>query len=171
MINLELPLGKRTKPYRFFEIIPALISYSMLLLLVVLSIFNPLWAAIYLLLLIITMFIKSIGIAYHTIRGHGRLVGAQRVDWHERLMQLESPQKSYEMVANVTSSGFAYEEHKENLRLISAAQAGEYPKPSELFQAVIIAAYNEAYDVIQPTIESVKNTTYNSKQIILYIAY
>lgn len=171
MINLELPLGKRTKFYRFFEIIPALISYSMLLLLVILSIFNPLWAAIYLLLLIITMFIKSIGIAYHTIKGHGRLTGAQHIDWHERLLQLESPKKSYALIAGVKSSGFAYEEHQENLRLISAAQAGEYPKPSELFQAVIIAAYNEAYDVIQPTVESVKNTTYNNKQIILYIAY
>jgi hypothetical protein cdiviTM7_00321 len=36
---------------------------------------------------------------------------------------------------------------------------------------VIVAAYNESYDVLQPTIESVKNTTYNNKQIILVLAY
>lgn len=84
MMNLELPLGKRTKLYRFFEIVPAVISYGMLILLVILSVVNPLWAAIYLLLLIITVFVKSIGIAYHTIRGHNRLVNAQRIDWHER---------------------------------------------------------------------------------------
>lgn len=171
MIDLELPLGRRTKLYRFFEIMPAIISYSMLVLLVVLSIVNPLWAAVYLLLLIITMFIKSIGIAYHTIRGHSRLVGAQRVDWQHRLQQLEDPTATWRDLKNAHSSGFGYKEHVENVRLIAAAQAGEYPKPSELFQAVIIAAYNEAYDVLQPTIESVKNSTYDNKRILLYLAY
>lgn len=170
MINLELPLGKRTRLYRLFEMLPAVISYGMLILLVVLSFINPLLAAVYLLLLIITVFVKSIGIAYHTIRGHNRLVAAQRVNWHERLMELEHPSDSYDRIRGVKSSGYGYYEHQENLRLLAADQ-GSYPKPSELYQAVIIAAYNEAYDVIQPTIESVKNTTYNNKQIILYIAY
>lgn len=170
MINLELPLGKRTKFYRAFEIMPALLSYGMILLLIILSLFSPLIAAIYLLLLIITMFVKSIGIAYHTIRGHSRLVGAQRVNWHERLMQLESPGKNYEQLRDSHSSGYAYKTHKENLRLL-AADPDNYPKPSDLYQAVIIAAYNEAYDVIQPTIESVKHTTYDNQHIILYLAY
>lgn len=171
MINLELPLGKRTRLYRFFEILPALLSYGMLILLIVLSIINPLWAAVYLLLLIITMFIKSIIIAYHTIRGHSRLVGAGRVDWHDRLLQLESPVESYAHIEHSKSSGFGYRDHKENLRLIAAAQEGEYPKPSELYHAVIIAAYNEAYDVLQPTIESVKNSSNTNEQTIIFLAY
>ena len=171
MINLELPLGKRTRLYRFFEILPALLSYGMLILLIVLSIINPLWAAVYLLLLIITMFIKSIIIAYHTIRGHSRLVGAGRVDWHDRLLQLESPVESYVHIEHSKSSGFGYRDHKENLRLIAAAQDGEYPTPSELYHAVIIAAYNEAYDVLQPTIESVKNSSNTNEQTIIFLAY
>lgn len=171
MINLELPLGKRTRLYRFFEMLPALLSYGMLILLIVLSVINPLWAAIYLLLLILTMFIKSFLIAYHTIRGHGRLVSAQRVDWHERLIQLETPVESYAHIEHSKSSGFGYADHKESMRLIAAAQAGEYPKPSELYHAVIIAAYNESYDVLQPTIESVKESTNNNKQAIIYLAY
>lgn len=170
MINLELPLGKRTRLYRFFEMVPALLSYGMLLLLIVLSLVNPVLAAVYLLLLIITVFIKSIGIAYHTIRGHSRLVRAQRVDWHSRLEDLENPQDSYARTRDVQSTGFGYRDHQENLRLLAADQ-GSYPKPSELFHAVLIAAYNESYEVLQPTIESVKNATYDTKQIILYLAY
>jgi len=42
MINLELPLGKRTKLYRFFEILPAFISYGMIIAFILLSIFWPL---------------------------------------------------------------------------------------------------------------------------------
>ena len=170
MINLELPLGKRSRLYRVFEIIPAVLSYGMILLLFLLALINPLWAAIYLLLLIITTFIKSIGIAYHTIRGHSYLVKAQRIDWHQRLLDLETPAEAYERVRATESSGFGHREHRDNLRLI-AADVDNYPKPSELYQAVIIAAYNEAYDVIQPTIDSVKSTTYDNKRIILYLAY
>lgn len=92
--NIKLCLGKRTRLYRFFEILPALLSYGMLILLIVLSIINPLWAAVYLLLLIITMFIKSIIIAYHTIRGHSRLVGAGRVDWHDSCCSLNLQSKA-----------------------------------------------------------------------------
>lgn len=170
MIDLELPLGKRTKLYRFFEIVPALASYGMLILLIVLSIVNPLWAAIYLLLLIITVFVKSVGIAYHTIRGHNKLVRAQRVDWHARLLELENPKNSYSLVQSVPLEEFEYDDHIENLRLITADEAA-YPKPSTLLHAVIIAAYNEEYDVIQPTLESVRNTTYNNEQIIIVLAY
>lgn len=170
MIDLELPLSKRTKFYRFFEILPAILSYGMLVLLIVLSFVNPLWAAIYLLLLIITVFIKSIGIAFHTVKGHSRLVRAQRVDWHARLLELEDPSDSYETIKNVQSSGYDYNIHKENLRLMAADEAA-FPKPSSLYHAVMIAAYNEAYDVIQPTIESVRNSTYNNEQIVLFLAY
>ena len=171
MIDLELPLGKRTRLYRFFEIIPAALSYGMIILLIALSIWYPLAAAVYLLLLIITVFVKSIGIAYHTIRGHSRLVNAQKVDWHARLMELEAPTESYDRALRSQSKEFGFAVHRENLRLLAAESDGGRPKPSELYHAVVIAAYNEAYDVIQPTIESVKATTFNNKQMIIYLAY
>ena len=170
MIDLELPLETRSKKYRLFEIIPGVISYMMIILLVVLSIINPLWAAIYLLIMIITMFVKSIVIAYHTIRGHNQLVGAQRVNWHDRLAQLEHPKESYALVHGSISSGFGHANHLDNLRLIAAAP-GDYPIPSQLYHAVIIAAYNEAYDVIEPTIESVKATSTDNSRIIVFLAY
>jgi cellulose synthase/poly-beta-1,6-N-acetylglucosamine synthase-like glycosyltransferase/uncharacterized membrane protein len=170
MIDLELPLGKRTRLYRFFEILPAVVSYAMIIALVVLSIINPLWAAIYLLLVIITVFVKSVGIAYHTIRGHNRLVRAQRVDWHERLAQLEHAKDNYAKHFTSRRTTFGSAAHHENLRLIAAAP-DEYPVPSQLYHAVIIAAYNEAYDVIQPTIESVKQTHYDNSHMIVYLAY
>ncbi len=170
MINLELPIGKRTRAYRFWEIIPSIISYGMLLLLIVLSLVSPITAAIYLLLVIVTMFVKAIGIAYHTIVGHRQLIGAQRVDWHRRLYDLEDPQTSYAAIQNVSSSGFDYEAHKQNVRLV-AADPDHYPKPSQIYHAVIVATYNESYEVLRPTIESVKATTTDSQHIILIIAY
>jgi len=39
--DLELPMGKRTAKYRFFEILPGVLSYGMIILLFVLSIVSP----------------------------------------------------------------------------------------------------------------------------------
>jgi hypothetical protein len=170
MNDLEIPLKKRTRLYRFFEMVPALLSYGMLLLLVVLSLISPLAAAIYLLLIIITMLVKAVGIATHTITGRKQLERAQTIDWHHRLQQLEDPVASYKAERTVASAGFGFGTHKDNLRLV-AADPTVYPKPSSLYNAVIIAAYNESYEVLEPTIQSVADTTYDNDHLIVILAY
>lgn len=170
MIDIEIPIGKRTKLYRFFEMVPALLSYGAVLLLVVLSFFSPLAAATYLLLIIITVLVKAVGIAADTIGGRQRLEKAQRIDWHRRLMQLEDPVSSSQHERGVQSDGFGFEAHKDNLVRLATNPAG-YPKPSAVYNAVIIAAYNESYEVIEPTIQSVFDTTYDKQRLIVVLAY
>jgi len=170
MIDLEIPLGRRKLKYRLFEMLPATLSYGALILLVLLSLVSPTLAAIYLLLIIVTLLVKAVGIAVHTIQGRNRLESAQKVDWHKRLADLENPQFSYDNMRHTRRREFGALAHSENLRLISA-DPSSFPKPSKLFNAVIIATYNESYDVLAPTVESVLNNTYDSKKIILTIAY
>lgn len=170
MTDIEIPLGKRTKLYRLFEMVPAIASYGAIILLVILSLVNPLFAAIYLLAVIITTLVKAIGIAYHTTVGRSNLEKAQRVNWHDRLNELQNPSK-YLLHQKVTvSNSFRYDIHLDNLREI-ADHPDSYPKPSELYNAVIIAAYNESFDVLQPTLESLVKTTYDKKRMIIVIAY
>ena len=170
MTDLEIPLKKRTKFYRFCEMVPAILSYGMLIVLVVLSLVNPILAGIYLLLLIITVLVKAVGIASHTIRGRSRMDAAQNIDWHDRLHQLERPLVSYKKLRDVQSDEFGLTAHQENLELIINDPA-DYPKPSSIYNAVIIAAYNEAYEVLEPTIQSVIDTTYDKSHLILVLAY
>ncbi len=173
MIDLEIPLGKRTKKYRFFEMLPAVLSYGSLVLLVVLSLLNPTLAAVYLLLIIVTLLVKSVGIAVHTIQGRNKLEAAQKVNWHERLIDLEDPSKAFEAYQKKRTqklSGFEIFGHIDNLRLMSADQDA-FPKPSDVYNAVIIATYNESYDVLAPTVKSIIDSTYDKKRIILTIAY
>lgn len=170
MDDLELPLGKRTLKYRLFEIVPALISYGALALLVVLSLVDPNLAAIYLMAIILTVLIKSVGIAYRTIVGHNRLEKAKKVDWHARLLDLENPLASLSRTSLQTASDFGAAEHQRNLTAI-VSNTAQYPKPSSLYHAVIVAAYNESYEVLQPTIDAVKKTTYDNKKMIIFLAY
>lgn len=170
MKDLEIPLGKRTPFYRFFEMLPAILSYGAILLLVVLSIFNPLLASLYLMLIIITAIVKALGIGYHTITGYRRLEAAQRVDWRQRLADLEKPTQSLDHYRSHHQTTFEYEKHVANLRKI-AKNPIEYPHPSQLQQAVIVAAYNESIDILEPTLQSVAATSYDNQKLIVILAY
>jgi len=170
MTGLELPLKQRTRLYRFFEIVPGALSYGLLIVMIILSLIDPLLASIYLLLLIVTMIIKAVGIAAHSVAGHNRMKRAKQIDWADRLLQLEDPMASYVRVKDVVSGGFDYRVHKDNLRLI-VADPDAFPRPSQLFNAVFVAAYNESYSVIKPTIQTIADTTYANSQIILVLAY
>jgi len=170
MIDLELPLGKRTKMYRFFEMVPAIISYGAFVLLIVLSIVSPLLAAIYLMAVIIVLLVRATGIVYHTVTGHRRLVKTQELDWAHRLSELEDPAASFEKHQHGHSRGYGMLSHVDNLRLIAADPAA-FPKPSEMYNIVIVAAYNESYDVIEPTMYSLVKTTYDPSKLVVVLAY
>jgi len=170
MIDLELPLGKRTRMYRFFEMVPAIISYGAFVLLIVLSIVSPLLAAIYLMAVIIVLLVRATGIVYHTIMGHRRLVKTQEIDWTHRLGELEDPVASFEKHNHGHVRGYGMLSHVDNLRLIAADPAA-FPKPSEMYNVVIVAAYNESYEVIEPTIYSLVKATYDLSKLVVVFAY
>jgi cellulose synthase/poly-beta-1,6-N-acetylglucosamine synthase-like glycosyltransferase len=170
MIDLEIPLGKRTRSYRFFEMLPAILSYGALILLIVLSLVSPLLAAVYLMLIIVTLLVKAVAIAFDTINGRNALEHAQKIDWKERLSEFEDPAAAYEIRQNSHSKAFGMKYHVDNLRL-AAADPDAFPKPSQLYNLVIIAAYNESFEIIDPTVQSVLNTTYDKKHIVIALAY
>lgn len=169
MTDLEIPLGKRTRLYRLFEILPAILSYGFVLTLVVLSIFNPLWAAAYLLVIILTTFIKSLGIAVRTIQGYGRLKKAQRVNWQRRLDDIEKIQETGKLPARLDHQ-WRYSYHKVNLDTVLENPAS-YPSAKDIYNAVIIATYNESLDILEPTLQSVLDTSFPNQKTIVVMAY
>jgi cellulose synthase/poly-beta-1,6-N-acetylglucosamine synthase-like glycosyltransferase len=170
-MDLEIPTGKRTRKYRFFERVPALVSYGAIIVLVVLSIIHPVFAAVYLLIIILTMLIKAFGIAYQMIVGRSRMDKASNVDWQSRLNDLEDPKEAYARHFGHTSRSFGFEQHRENLRLMAAAEEGYFPRPSELYNALIVPAYNEPYEIIENSIKAVLDTTYDKSHLIVVFTY
>ena len=170
MVDLEIPLGKRSAKYRFFELLPAILSYGALITLVVLSLISPLLAAIYILLVITTFIVRAVGITVHTLIGSRRLRLAQTIDWSERLNDFNDPVAAYESKQKTRSEAFGAVAHVENLRL-AAADPDSFPKPKDIYNVVIIAAYNESYDVINTTIKSLINTTYDKEHLIVILGY
>lgn len=168
MINLEIPFGKRTLGYRFLEMLPAILSYGAVILLIVLSVVNPLLAAIYLLLVATTVLVKAVAVAYHTIKGRNKVEQAQKIDWHGLLQDLENPSDAYVRWQNAPNDKMPW--HGENLRLVSSS-VEPFPLPSSVYNAVIIATYNEAYEILDDTISTLAKGTYDNKRLIVVLAY
>ncbi len=173
-MDLEIPIGKRKPLYRFLEILPSLLSYGAILVLIILSIINPIWASVYLLILITMTLVRAVVYAYQIIRGRATMDKALLVDWQQRLADLEDPQAAYEryMAHSYTASDYGYKQHLAHLQRV--AEAGpdvNFPKPSELYNVVIMPAYNESIEVIEPSVQTLLRTTYDHKRLIVVFAY
>ncbi len=168
--DLEIPQGKRKPLYRFLEILPGAISYGAIILLFLLSWFDPVIGSIYLFALIAATLVKAIAVAYRTIQGYEVIKRAGRVDWHKRLQDLETPHASFERLHGEGNTSYHFTRHVENLKMMAAMES-EYPKPSEVYHVVIMTAYDEGIDVLGPSIEAVKNTDFPNDRIIFALAY
>lgn len=188
MEGLEIPRGKRTKTYRFFEMLPALLSYGLILGLFVISWISPTAGAIYLLIIITITLVKAIGVAVRTVQGYNVVKMAEKVNWHKRLQELEDPHKNFERLRGkkewtaadyakmeITNQGFSknefnYYEHIENLREMSVAPEN-YPDPRKVYNAIIMVAYDEGLETLVPSIEAVLKTTFDLSRVIFVFGY
>lgn len=167
MTDLEIPLGKRTRFYRFFEMLPGLLSYLTILLPILLSFISPLLGAVFIIVFIIVWFVKTVGMSYRTIQGYNTLQRAQRIDWKGRLDDLEDPAQA--LKKGYYKGSWRAEVHHHNLEQLTKTTHAR--KPSDIYNAVVIATYNESRDVLEPTIQAVLDGDYDAKRIILTIAY
>lgn len=168
--NLEIPSGKRTPLYRFFEILPGFVSYTAIILLFVLSWISPILGALYLFIVIAATLVKAVSVAFRTIQGYEVVKRAGKVDWRGRIKDLEDPHRSFERLRGKESKSYDFQTHVENLRMLSV-MGSEYPKPEKIYHAVIMAAYNEGPEILEPSIEAVKNSTFPNEKIIFVLAY
>ena len=164
---IEIPSKPRSRRYRFFEILPGLMSYTLIILLFITSIISPILGAGYVLFIIVMMLVKAAGIAVRTLQGNGTLRKALRVDWQKRLEDLENPEDSLKRLKGRNSTAYNYQVHLENLDRIASAEPGAYPQPKDIKQVVILTMFDESLDIMEPTIESILRSDYDMQQILL----
>lgn len=171
MTDLEIPLGKRTAKYRFFEMLPAICSYGLVLLPIILSLISPLLGATFVIGYIIMWFVKAIGIAYRTVQGYHSLEQAQKVNWRARLEELNDVDGALAKYRELSQKKeWRLQDHYQNLLRISA-RPQDYFVPNAAFNAVIIPTYNEPREIIELTLKALFASQFDARQLILILAY
>lgn len=174
MTDIEIPLGKRTKLYRFFEILPGAISIGAIALLIILSFLSPLAASLYILFLVLLTFVRAITTAYRTIQGRLAMQKTVSVDWKTRLDDLSHPKIALKKYANLTNAEIKrnYKLRDHIARLHNLANSDGYPKPRQILNVVMVALYNEKYEVLGPTFKNLSEMDYDiKKNLVVFVAY
>lgn len=168
MKSIEIPLqSEKTKTYRFFEKVPGILSWSVLILPIILSLIKPLYGAIFIIAFLLLWFIKTAALNFRMIQGYKKMKQHMSYDWQLLLAQLDKPGKTL----NTYIDGIDPRWHYQNLIRQKSRPESEIIRSKDLIHLVIIAVYNETIDIVEPTINSLLNVAYDHKKMIVVIAY
>jgi cellulose synthase/poly-beta-1,6-N-acetylglucosamine synthase-like glycosyltransferase len=168
--RLEIPFEKdRGGKYRFFEILPGTISWTMLALPFILSFINVTAAAAFVLVYLLINFTRAVAGAIRALEGFRAMRAHQKFDWLGMIKELEIgkiPEK------HGVFPKWHYSALKRYLtRRQSSDPAERHVSPDEIIHAVIIATYKESREILEPTIQSVLESEYDMKKVLLIMAY
>jgi cellulose synthase/poly-beta-1,6-N-acetylglucosamine synthase-like glycosyltransferase len=158
---LEIPYpAERGFRYRFFEILPGALSYLFLAMPFILTLINPYLTVFFVLAFLLLWFTKAVGMGVRSVQGYNVLKQHQKLPWESMLVD----------VTNLSSADAHLPKwHFDNLKRI--AKIPNRIMPQDIYQAIIIATYNESRDIVEPTLKSIVSSNYDMKRVILVIAY
>lgn len=168
--DIEIPQpSERGRLYRFFEILPGLLSLMLFLTPVLLGIFFVTAAAVFIIIYVLVLFIRATAMTRRVKEGYGNVKKARKVDWEALLKDFYNPAKA----------AFLHAHAKNTLVKAHIRNMGRLHKrglidmlPDNVLQVVIIATYNESQAIIHPTIEHVIDSNgFKDRKTILFLAY
>ncbi|HSX31920.1 MAG TPA: glycosyltransferase family 2 protein [Candidatus Saccharimonadales bacterium] len=163
MKSIEIPYeNERSKKYRFFEILPGALSWSLLALPLVLSLIDVRIAAFFILAYILIYFTRAMAVSVRALVGYQRMREHEKLDWNQLIGEVQT--------GEVAPQAVRPKWHYANLARVRAKRP--VVTPDEIVHAVIIATYNESKEVLEPTIQALINADYDvKKKVVLFLAY
>lgn len=179
---------------RLLEILPGAVTWSVIVLPVVASLFVPVAVAYFIIAFDLYWMVKSFRLSGNLIRGYRKMDAVQKIDWNERLEWLKRPRKHLrdaernlnQLVARHARLGQSWLrwtlpksvrlEYEIALERRSALQElvrheRTIMNPDSLYHAVILATYNETLDILEPSVQALIETDFPTRQLMLVIAY
>ncbi|MEI9913616.1 MAG: glycosyltransferase family 2 protein [Candidatus Saccharibacteria bacterium] len=162
MTDLEIPLEKDRKGhYRFFEILPGALSWTLLFTPIILSFISITAVVFFILAYLLIYFIRTLGYDIRAISGYITMKQHKQINWDDMIDDLEHDQ----IPVNAKRPKW----HPSNMEYRRTYE--RIYKPSEIIHTIILATVNESKEVLEPTFQSIINSTYDCHKIILVIAF
>lgn len=163
MKNIEIPLQEeKGKRYRRFEMLPGFLSWTLLILPFVLSWLNPTLCVLLIIGYLVLWLLKSAGLTIRSVQGYKVIQDQMKLPWPRMLQDLT------DLRSDLTDKQVPAW-HFQNIRNLQ--ETPPVVAPDDMIHAIIIAAYNETRDVLEPTIQSVLKSDYDMNKVILVLAY
>lgn len=172
--EFEIPIGKRTVKYRFFEMLPGLLTWSILALPIILSIIDSTsrLAALFILFFMMSWFYRAVGMAFRTLQGYNYLKSSAKNDWQKWMNDINDPEPAIKRLKEgrkeLTKSAKI---HLENLEHYTTDPELNNMCSDQVYHLVIVPMWKESYEVVAPTIQSLIDSNYDPKKVILVVAH
>jgi len=159
---------------RFWEILPGLTTWSILILPVILSLFYPEGLAYFIIVFDVYWLTNALIFGGHLWSGFVHMKRAMKIDWLERLHKTDDLQAwSDELRSKLMKlRGFeARKVHEEWEEVEAILRLPETQKPwREVVHAVIYAIYKESYEVVAVSVQACLAANYPKDRIMLVLA-
>ncbi len=163
MTDLEIPFVPDRGPrYRFFERLPGFITWSILILPLVLSQTAPTLCVILIIAYLLLWFVKSVGLSVRAVQGYHTMQTHMKLPWGQMLDEL-GDRKPRQPSKHIPTWHYA------NIRRLQ--EKAPVVEPDDIIHAVIIATWNESREVLEPTVQSVLDSDYDMKKVFFVLAY
>ena len=139
--DLKKPAERRL--FRFFEMLPGMLAWATFILIVVASRFWPDTTAVFLIMFILFWFLRTLYFLMHLVAGYRQTRANQKIDWQRKLAQLPFPR----------------------------ATLPELSSWQQLWHLIILPTFNEPYEVLRDSIQSVRASGYPTERIIMVAAF
>lgn len=162
MTDIEIPLQSDKKlHYRLFEILPGALTWTILTAPFWLSLIAPTITALIIIAFFLLWLVRAIGLNIRVLQGYKMMQKQLKLDWAKMLDDITDPKDTF-------SSSLPKWHNDIKKRLI---EKQPMVAPNDILHGVIIAAYSEGIDVLEPTVKSILDSNYDMKKIILVLAY
>jgi predicted membrane protein len=161
--------------YRVLEGLIGGSSILFLLFLVILSIFSPTAAALFLILYSLTWFLKVTLTCIYTLFSFKMIRRYEDLDWRELLQGIEhNPEKAIEILDKAKELGPKSEDWqakiKSDKKQILEIQNTKWSKISEFYNVIVFITYNESPEILLNSIQAIYKEAFNLSKTVVFIS-
>jgi Glycosyl transferase family group 2 len=166
---------KRTVQERFWEILPGLQFWAVFFGSILLSYYQPIWAALFIICFDLYWVLKAINVAAHLLASYYKFKFIVTIDWQDYLSRLGdfktfltflSDQQSAAKTS-VAKNFFKQEQQKIQTTLDSGRLGGNF---LNYYQLILIPFIDESFEVLDSTFQAIIASRYPKEKMIMLLA-
>lgn len=168
--DIQIPLKEeRGFVYRFFEILPGFLSWTVLALPFLLSLISPLIAAYAITLYLLAWFLRSMAMTARTLQSYRVMKQHQIMDWQLLIDDLSHPQEALERIREMEGK-YPLKWHIANLKTYHEHHHSDVLSQANLYHAFVIPFHREGREILQPSLEALATSTYDMSKVIVILS-
>ena len=159
---------------RFLEILPGAASWTIIIGICLLSVFQPLLAAVIMIAFLFYWLLRMIYLNIFLVVSYLRLSLEKNTDWMERIRDIDALHTADAPLskdAGGKNSGNRLSAHMHYCQMTGLKKSGRFPPLSrDIHHLVIIPVIRETINVVEPGIKAIKEGNYPSRRFLIVIA-